>query len=86
MGLAAEVSIPAHLRWIPKGMDVKYKKAARTALTAACTIDATTHFQLDTYPGTVPLPVSVTDNNGAEVSTAVVHLWITRRDARSRNS
>ena len=27
MGLVAEASIPQHLRWIPMGMDVTYKKS-----------------------------------------------------------
>ena len=84
IGLAAEVSIPSHLRWIPKGMDVSYKTAGRSSLTAACTVDASTHFHLDAYPGTVPLPVSVTDDDGTEVSAAVVHLWVTERNGSSK--
>ena len=79
MGLAAEVSIPANLRWIPKGMDVTYKKPAHAPLTARCTIDPATHFALDSYPGEVPLKVSIEDEAGVQVSSAEVRLWITEK-------
>jgi hypothetical protein len=78
MGLAAEVSVPAGLRWIPKGMDVSYLKPAHAPLTAKCTIPDS-HFALDAYPGTVSLGVTIEDSDGVQVSTAEVRLWITEK-------
>ncbi|HAB05599.1 MAG TPA: thioesterase, partial [Alcanivorax sp.] len=34
MGALAEASIPKHLRWIPKGMDVRYTAKATSDITA----------------------------------------------------
>jgi hypothetical protein len=81
MGLAAEASIPSHLRWIPSGMDVSYKKAAKTALLATCELPDD-HFELETYPGEVSLPVSIRDEAGVEVSSASVRLWISEKKGR----
>ena len=72
MGLVAESTIPAHLRWLPMGMDVTYKKKATGKLTATSTIDANTFFTLEKYPGMVKVPVIVTNADGVEVTSAEV--------------
>lgn len=72
MGLVAESTIPNHLRWLPMGMDVTYKKKATGKLTATSTIDANTFFKLEKYPGMVKVPVIVTNAEGVEVTTAEV--------------
>lgn len=72
MGLVAESTIPKHLRWLPMGMDVTYKKKATGKLTATSTIDASTFFTLEKYPGMVKVPVLVTNADGVEVTTAEV--------------
>ena len=81
MGLVAESTIPSHLRWLPMGMDVAYKKKATGQLTATSTIDANTFFTLEKYPGMVKVPVIVTNAEGVEVTTAeviiVIYLRIT---------
>jgi len=74
MGLVAESTIPSHLRWLPMGMDVAYKKKATGLLTATSTIDANTFFTLEKYPGMVKVPVIVTNAEGVEVTTAEVNL------------
>ena len=74
MGLTAEASIPAHLRWLPKGMDVRYLKKATGKLTATCNIDENTFFILEKYPGDVKMPVEVRNAEGVLVTTADV-LW-----------
>jgi hypothetical protein len=70
MGLVAEATIPSHLRWLPMGMDVNYKKKATGRLTAVSNIDPETFFKLDKYPGMVKVPVIVSNAEGVEVTTA----------------
>ncbi len=79
MGLVAEASIPKHLRWIPMGMDVTYKKKATGKLTAFSDIDPETFFALDTYPGMVKVPVDVKNAAGDIVTDAEVRLWISEK-------
>jgi acyl-coenzyme A thioesterase PaaI-like protein len=76
MGLVAESTIPKHLRWLPKGMDVNYLKKATGKLTATTDINPETFFLLEKYPGEVKVPVSVKDEAGIEVTVAEVRLWI----------
>lgn len=79
MGLVAESSIPAHLRWLPMGMNVDYKLKATGKLTAETKIDPATFFKLDKYPGKVEVPVIVRNEAGAAVTTAEVRLWISEK-------
>ena len=72
-GLAIEVSIPTHLRWIPVGMEVKYLKKGTTDLTASCSIEVD---DWDTV-GDLPIHVSVKDTTGLEVFTAVISMRVT---------
>ncbi len=73
MGLVAEASIPSHLRWLPKGMDIKYTKKATGTLTATASIDPN-FFNLSQYPGDVHVPVSVRNADGIEVTNATVNI------------
>jgi hypothetical protein len=75
MGLVAESTIPGHLRWLPMGMDVNYKKKAMGKLTATSTIDPATFFVLEKYPGMVKVPVTVTNAEGVEVTNAEVSIF-----------
>jgi acyl-coenzyme A thioesterase PaaI-like protein len=84
MGLVAEATIPAHLRWLPMGMDVKYLKKATGELTATTSIDPETFFTLETYPGGVSVPVSVTNKDGVVVTSAEVKLWISKKPEKSK--
>ena len=72
MGLTAEASIPAHLRWLPMGMDVRYLKKAAGSLTATCAIDPATFFILGKYPGEVQMPVEVKNADGLLITDAMV--------------
>lgn len=72
MGLVAEATIPAHLRWLPMGMDITYKKKATGKLTASSTIDADKFFVLEKYPGQVKVPVDVVNADGVVVTSAEV--------------
>ena len=79
MGLVAESTIPPHLRWLPMGMDVDYKKKAEGTLTATTNIDPDKFFILEKYPGKVEVPVDVTDSKGVLVTKATVRLWISQK-------
>mmetsp|Transcript_89667 Transcript_89667/g.175488 ORF Transcript_89667/g.175488 Transcript_89667/m.175488 type:complete len:161 (+) Transcript_89667:157-639(+) len=79
MGLVAEATIPSHLRWLPMGMDITYKKKATGRLTATTDIDPETFFTLEKYPGMVKVPVIVHNVEGVEVTAAEVRLWISEK-------
>jgi len=74
-GTALEVSLPDHLRWIPRGMQVEYLKIAKTDLRGTCTIPESTA----TRAGSLPVIVHVTDNNGTEVMRTTINMHVTER-------
>ena len=74
-GTALDVTLPAHLRWIPRGMDVKYIKMAKSNLKGTCSIPGDAIKE----KGSVPVTVSVTDTNNTEVMKAVIDMYITER-------
>ena len=55
-------------------MDVKYLKKATGTLTATTTIDPDNFFKLETYPGSVDVPVVVTNEEGVVVTSADVSM------------
>jgi hypothetical protein len=71
MGAVTEASIPAHLRWLPKGMDISYLKKAEGTLTATCLISDNL-FELQQYPGDVVVPIEVKNAEGVVVTSAKV--------------
>lgn len=74
MGLAAEATVPASHRWIPKAMSVSYKAKARG------TMHATASLALPDPPPDgeeVVVQIPVTDDGGTEVFRAEITLWIT---------
>ena len=71
-GLATEVSIPDHKRWIPVGMDVQYLKKATTDLTASCFFENVDWDNIDT----LVIEVSVKDINEQEVMKASIKMNI----------
>lgn len=73
-GLMTEVSIPASMRWIPRGMTVAYLKKATgtvtgTATPAAAIVEATEGYSL-------PVAVEVKDPAGTLVFRATVEMWV----------
>jgi acyl-coenzyme A thioesterase PaaI-like protein len=72
-GTALEVSLPDHLRWIPRGMQVEYLKIAKTDLRGTCTIPESAI----TRAGSLPVTVHVTDKRGTEVMRAIIDMHIT---------
>ena len=75
-GLVTEVSLPASLRWIPKGMTVEYLKKAETDLVAT----ARPLVAVDGFSGgEFPVEVIVKDLSGDTVFRARIAMWVSAR-------
>ncbi|WP_456697377.1 hotdog fold domain-containing protein [Aeromicrobium sp. P5_D10] len=73
MGLLAEATCPADMRWLPKGMDVKYLAKSTTALT--CTAET---IESDWANGPdVPVRVKAVTTDGTVTVEGTIHLWVT---------
>jgi acyl-coenzyme A thioesterase PaaI-like protein len=73
-GLMTDVSIPASMRWIPKGMRVEYLKKAKgrmraTATPAIAIVEAQAGYEL-------PVDVAVVDPVGETVFRAQISMWV----------
>lgn len=74
-GFTMEAGLPNHLRWIPKGMTVRYLKNCATTLTADCQFP-----QIKTLsPGDHVVPVIVKDTSGQIVFEADITVYISER-------
>ncbi|OHD65790.1 MAG: hypothetical protein A2176_14395 [Spirochaetes bacterium RBG_13_51_14] len=73
-GTALDVTLPDHLRWIPRGMQVEYIKIARSDLRGTCSIS-----EAKLEAGTMPVTISVMDMQCAEVMKANIIMHITER-------
>lgn len=79
-GLATEAGLPPSLRWIPKGMQVRYLHKALGRMTATARvapIDPQLREGIE-----VPVDVEVADPRGTTVFRATVAMWISPRPAR----
>ena len=77
MGMALHPSMPEDLRWIAKGMNVRYLKKATGTLRGTCTVDI--H---NLRPGDLDIPISVKDTAGDTVADATITVYISSRKAR----
>lgn len=73
-GLLVDASLPAGMRWIPRGMQVEYLAKARgdlhaVALPAQAIVAATEAYAL-------PVVVSIRDRAGGEVFQARIDMWL----------
>lgn len=78
MGACAEASIPSDLRWIPKGMDVKYTAKATTDIRATAEIDPASwgpNKEVDVI-------VKAMRDDDTVVVEGVIHLWVTEKPKR----
>ena len=74
-GTMTEVSIPAAMRWLPKGMQVEYLKKAETGVEATATLA-----DVAEGPGReVPVTVEIRDAAGVVVCRAVITMWVSPR-------
>lgn len=76
-GLTTEVSLPASMRWIPKGMTVEYLKKAvgtmrATATPASPPVEADAGYAL-------PVDVVIQDTAGNAVLRARIDMWVSPR-------
>ena len=77
MGFMAEASIPAHLRWIPKGMTLNYPAKAGSDIRCTATV-ADDSWQ----PGDLDVTVVAKDDQGVVVVDGVIRLWISEKPSR----
>jgi acyl-coenzyme A thioesterase PaaI-like protein len=75
-GMVTEVTIPVHMRWIPRGMTIEYLRKAETGVTATARLTKT---EWTTGPESVGVPVSVVDESGTEVVRAVITMHVSPR-------
>ena len=76
-GMMTDASIPAGMRWIPKGMTVEYLAKARGTLRAVATPDTPAVEALAGYVW--PVKISVRDDAGEEVFRARIDMWLSPR-------
>jgi acyl-coenzyme A thioesterase PaaI-like protein len=74
MELMVDATIPSHLRWIPKGMNVQYVKKARGRLSGVSWIEPGA-----LAPGDKSIPVEIHDMSGDIVVRAEIMLSVTIR-------
>ena len=79
-GLTCEVSIPHGMRWIPKGMDVKYLKKAVGRMRATAVPAFPAHVADEGYE--LPFDVTIQDPQGDAVLTATIAMWVSPKSAR----
>lgn len=77
MGIAAEATLPATHRWLPKSMSVRYLKKAETDLRAVATIDPATVYGPAGFD--LPVKVDVLDTRGEIVFDATITIWVTAK-------
>ncbi len=74
-GTMTEVSIPASMRWLPKGMQVEYLKKAESDVEAVATVAEIA----DGPARDVAVAVDVKDRRGEVVCRAVITMWVSPR-------
>jgi len=77
-GTLMEVSISPGMRWIPRGMTIRYLGLAKTDLVAECRIE---DWEWTTAQDVVLL-VSVRDASGSVVSEAEIPMYVSPRTPR----
>ncbi len=74
MGALAEATVPSHLRWIPKGMEVRYPAKADTDLRIVATTEPE-----DWQEGDVPVAVKAMRADDTVVVEGTIHLYVSAR-------
>jgi len=79
-GLATDATIPDALRWIPKGMTVRYLAKARGTMSATARVPAVA---VASEGSELQVPVEVRNDAGEIVFDAAIAMWISpRKDTR----
>lgn len=74
-GMVTEVSLPSHLRWLPRGMTIEYLRRAESDCTATARLLKAEW----AAPENVAVPVSVIDASGTEVVRAVITMYVSKK-------
>jgi uncharacterized protein DUF4442 len=80
MGALAEATIPADLRWIPKGMELEYLAMADSTILATADTDPADW----TRPGEIDVRVQATRSDGTVVVRGVIRLHVSEKKKRER--
>jgi hypothetical protein len=80
MGALAEATIPGHLRWIPKGMQLDYLAMADSTILATAETDPADW----TAPGEIDVRVQATRADGTVVVRGVIRLHVSEKKQRER--
>ncbi len=76
-GLMVDASLPAGMRWIPKGMTVEYRRKARGTLSASARPAIALVASDSGYE--LPVDVEVRDRGGEVVFFARIAMWLSPR-------
>jgi acyl-coenzyme A thioesterase PaaI-like protein len=76
-GLVTDVSIPADMRWIPKGMTVRYLAKAKGRIRASARPRVTPFSATKAYD--LVIEVTLKDECDREVAAADIDMWLTPR-------
>jgi acyl-coenzyme A thioesterase PaaI-like protein len=76
-GVMTDATIPADMRWIPKGMTVEYLKKAVGTMRGVATPSAAVPFATEGHEW--PVGVDVVDDAGETVFRARVLMWVSPR-------
>ena len=79
-GLACDVSIPASMRWIPRGMTVEYLKKAVGSMRATATPAFAPRDAAEGYE--LPFEVVIENPQGEAVFKASIAMWVSPRSKR----
>jgi acyl-coenzyme A thioesterase PaaI-like protein len=72
-GMVTEVSLPATMRWLPRGMTIEYLRKAESDVTATARLAKS---EWSGAAENVAVPISVVDTSGTEVVRAVITMYV----------
>ncbi len=78
MGAVAEATIPRHLRWIPRGMELQYTAKATSDIVAIAETNPE-----DWKPGDLAVRVRAERDDGTVVVEGVIMLYVSEKPPRS---
>ncbi len=77
MGALAEASIPKHLRWLPKGMNVQYLAKTDSDVTIEASSSESTR-----QPGDQPISVEAKRSDGTVVAAGHITIYVSEKPNR----
>lgn len=77
MGAVAEASIPKHLRWLPKGMNVQYLAKTDSDVTIEASSSKSTW-----QPGDQPISVEAKRSDGTVVAAGHITIYVSEKPSR----